>query len=161
MIKESYILICNESFQPFDVEKELNAIPALSLEDFQQKVLNSRQQQQQQQLHHGRNNSLSPTQNTSSASSSSSVSLTPTSIVSTNHVGAPIASGVSISQASVAIVNNQSTANISYHPQVNIKNMRQTCDMKHMKENTHEQLNIYENNTVATILTRFNPLIFL
>ena len=127
MIKESYILICNESFQPFDVEKELNAIPALSLEDFQQKVLNSRQQQQQQQLHHGRNNSLSPTQNTSSASSSSSVSLTPTSIVSTNHVGAPIASGVSISQASVAIVNNQSTANISYHPQVNIK----TC-VKHV-----------------------------
>lgn len=100
--------------KPFDVEKELNAIPALSLEDFQQKVLNSRQQQQQG--HQGRNNSISPTQNTSV--SVSSVSLAPTSIVSTNHVGAQQASGVSISQASVAIVNNQSAANISYHPQV-------------------------------------------
>ena len=107
----------NFVFKPFDVEKELNAIPALSLEDFQQKVLNSRQQQQQG--HQGRNNSLSPTQNTSSVSVSS-VSLTPTSIVSTNHVGAQQASGVSISQASVAIVNNQSAANISYHPQVKL-----------------------------------------
>ena len=104
--------------QPFELEKELNAIPALSLEEFQQKVLNSRQQQQG---HHGRSNSLSPTQNPSAASVAS-VSLTPTSIVSTNHVGVQQASGVSISQGSVAIVNNQSTANISYHPQVCLKN---------------------------------------
>ena len=96
--------------QPFDVEKELNAIPALSLEEFQQKVLNSRQQQAHG---HARSNSISPTQQ-----NSVTVSLAPTSIVNTSHLsgGAP---GVSISQGSVAIVNNQSSsAAVSYHPQV-------------------------------------------
>ena len=100
-------IIVNYYFQPFDVEKELNAIPALSLEVFQQKVLNSRQQQQAH-IQHARTHALSPSQN------SATVSLTPTSIVATNH----LAPGLSISQASVAIVNNQSSANISYHPQV-------------------------------------------
>lgn len=95
-------------FQPFDVEKELNAIPALSLEVFQQKVLNSRQQQTHGQ---GRAASISPTQN------SVSVSLTPTTIVNTNHIvaGTPVAS---IPHASMAIVNTQSSATVSYHPQV-------------------------------------------
>ena len=96
--------------QPFDVEKELNAIPALSLEEFQQKVLHSRQQQAHG---HARSNSISPAQQ-----NSVTVSLAPTSIINTSHlsVGAP---GVSISQGSVAIVNNQSSsAAVSYHPQV-------------------------------------------
>ena len=91
----------------FDVEKELNAIPALSLEDFQQKVLTSRQQQ----AAHGHART-SPNQN------SASVSLTPTSIVATNHVVGGTTAGVSIPQASVTIVNNQSSATVSYHPQV-------------------------------------------
>ena len=92
----------------FDVEKELNAIPALSLEDFQQKVLTSRQQQ----AAHGHART-SPNQN------SASVSLTPTSIVATNHVVGGTTAGVSIApQASVTIVNNQSSATVSYHPQV-------------------------------------------
>ena len=91
----------------FDVEKELNAIPALSLEDFQQKVLTSRQQQ----AAHGHART-SPNQN------SASVSLTPTSIVATNHVVGGTTAGVSIPQSSVTIVNNQSSATVSYHPQV-------------------------------------------
>ena len=103
-------IFANSILQPFDVEKELNAIPALSLEEFQQKVLNSRQQQAHG---HARSNSISPTQQ-----NSVTVSLAPTSIVNTSHLsgGAP---GVSISQGSVAIVNNQSSsAAVSYHPQV-------------------------------------------
>jgi len=93
--------------QLFDVETALNAIPALSLEEFQQKILISRQQQAHG---HARNSSISQNQN------SASVSLTPTSIVTTNHVVGGTA-GVSIPQTSMTVVNNQSSATVSYHPQ--------------------------------------------
>ena len=53
----------------------------------------------------------------SPARGSASVSLTPTNIIATNHVVAGTAV-TPIPQPSVAIVNTQSSAAVSYHPQV-------------------------------------------